>query len=489
MDREQQERYDALMAELDTLERCENPTPAQEMRLAEVYTESLTLRDQVERSAAGRALVDRVRSGQLRTEGGASGDYDRDPLREPGSVEDYRSRTGSNPWDLSNVRTFGRDRGDVANELRARALSAVERMPGATDRVRSVATDMIERFDDGSGTLARQALITSSPAYLRAWSKLAGSRQATLTAEENLAVQEAGELARAMNTGDTAGGYLVPFQLDPTVILTSDGSRNDIRQFARQVVATGNVWHGVAADAVSWSWDGEAEEVSDDSPTLAQPEIEVHKAQGFVPISIEAIEDAQNVTAEVAKLLAAGKDDLEAEAFVTGSGTGRPTGIVTALAGTSAVTTPATPETFALADVHALRSSLPARYRQVAAWLANDLIYSRIRQFDVSGGGGLWEYMREDRPDRLLGKPVGEAEAMDASWNAAVTANNYVAVFGDFSNYVIADRIGMTVEFIPHLFGANRRPTGQRGWYAYTRMGADVVNARAFKMLNVATTA
>jgi HK97 family phage major capsid protein len=70
-------------------------------------------------------------------------------------------------------------------------------------------------------------------------------------------------------------------------------------------------------------------------------------------------------------------------------------------------------------------------------------------------------------------------------------AENYMAIFGDFENFVIADRIGMTVEFIPHLFrqttaGAGfGQPTGQRGWYAYYRTGSAVVNTAAFKLLNV----
>jgi HK97 family phage major capsid protein len=64
-------------------------------------------------------------------------------------------------------------------------------------------------------------------------------------------------------------------------------------------------------------------------------------------------------------------------------------------------------------------------------------------------------------------------------------ADNLIAIFGDFSNYVIADRIGMTVEFIPQLFGSNGRPTGQKGWFAYARHGADSVNDAAFRVLNV----
>jgi predicted phage gp36 major capsid-like protein len=57
-------------------------------------------------------------------------------------------------------------------------------------------------------------------------------------------------------------------------------------------------------------------------------------------------------------------------------------------------------------------------------------------------------------------------------------------VVGDFSNFVIAQRAGMTVELVPHLFGVtNGRPLGARGWFAYARHGFDSVNDAAFRLL------
>jgi len=51
---------------------------------------------------------------------------------------------------------------------------------------------------------------------------------------------------------------------------------------------------------------------------------------------------------------------------------------------------------------------------------------------------------------------------------------------------LIADRIGGTIELIPHLFGAtNRFPTGQRGLYYYWRTGSDVLVQNAFRYLEV----
>lgn len=439
---------------------------------------------QQERAAARQEVA---RMGVARVAHGAavrgSDDMDTDPLGEPDSIEQGRFR---NPWDIGEIRLglSGEARGV---ELRARAKTAIERMQGTTDNRRQTATLMIERWDTEDGALALQLLATSSPEYLRAFGKLARSngRTEVLSPQEQVAVQRAADAHRAMSLTDSAGGYLVPFQLDPSVILTSDGSINDIRQIARRVMATGDVWNGVSAGATAWSFDAEATQVSDDTSTFAQPSIAVHKAQGFIPISIEALADAANVAQEVGGLLAAGKDDLEAVKLITGSGTNEPIGIITALTGGASVVTSITTDTFAIGDLYKLYNALPGRYRQRgrASWLANNLIYTLARQFDTSGGAGLWAHLGDDRPDSLIGRPVYEAEAMDGTITAL--ADNLVAIIGDFSNYVIADRVGTTVEFIPHLFGANGRPTGQRGWYAWYRVGADSVNDGAFRVLNV----
>ncbi|RIS37562.1 phage major capsid protein [Mycobacteroides abscessus] len=465
---------------------------AQAIRFKALKDRGEVLREEGRRHDAQLSeMLQSLASGQAKLERGAAGDYDRDPVGDPRSAEDFHSRRYKNPWDMRSVQMYGRERHELTAEYRARALSAVEQMPGASDRVREAATQIIQRHDDEHGRLSQQILATSTPAYMRAWSKLARNRKETLTPDESQALVDVEYAARAMSLTDSAGGYLVPFQLDPTVIITSAGSRNDIRQFARQVVATGDVWHGVSSGAAQWSWDGEAAQVSDDSTTFGQPTIKNHKAQAFIPVSIEAFEDGANITEEVANILAFGKDELEATAFITGAGDGsnQPKGLITALDGTSAETAPVTPETFALGDLYNLQGALPARHRANAAWLANNLTYNKVRQFDTNGGAALWEYLGADRPVNLLGRRVGEAEAMDATWNAAATADNFILTFGNFDNFVITDRIGFRVEFLPHLFGANQRPTGQRGWYAYYRVGSDVVDPGAFKVLNVATTA
>ena len=411
-------------------------------------------------------------------------DPERDSEPEPRFVTATR-RTSTNrahrdPWNLTEVRTFGRDPSAVQGELRERALDAIERMPYAPDNVREAATKFVAERDDSQSRIARLCLATSSPSYMRAFTKLIRSQGQV----GMLAVDEQQSIDRAMSLTDSAGGYLVPFQLDPTVILTAAGSRNRIRQIARVVTATGDIWNGVSSAGVTGSWDAEAAEVSDDAPTFAQPSIPVYKQSIFVPISIEALQDEANVAAEIARMIAFEKDRMESVAFVSGTGSGQPTGIVTALDGGGSVVNSAATDTFAVGDVYALDSALPSRFADGATWVAHRAIYNLIRQFDTAGGASLWTTLGNGLPPVLLGRPAETAEAMDSTVTAL--AENNILIFGDFTNYVIADRVGTTVEFISHLFATgNNRPSGQRGWYAYARVGADSVNDGAFRMLNV----
>lgn len=469
------EELESLMRKSEREGTLNNEDEKLFLELSAEFKENDEARKKIERESQMAVIKEAMKNPANLTPGDQSDKVlDSDPIGEPRSIEE--GRTFKNPWDMSEIRTFGKSPRQMNSELRARALSAVEKMPGASDSVRKAATSIVEQWDSREGKIAQHVLATSSPTYMRAFEKLARNQVNLLDMEERDAVD------RTMSLTDSAGGYLVPFQLDPTVIITSDGTFNEIRMAARRVVATGDVWNGVSAGATTWSWDAEEAEVSDDASTFAQPTIPIYKAAGFIPISIEALADEQNVTAEVGRLLAFGKDTLEAEAFSTGAGSTEPTGIVTALVGGSYEVAATTADTFGLEDVYALDGALPARYRPRASWLAHRGIYNLIRQFDTAGGAALWERLGADVPPRLLGRSAYESEGMDGTVTASST--NYILIYGDFSNYVIADRIGTTVEFVPHLFGASFRPTGQRGWYAYYRVGADSVNDAAFRLLN-----
>ncbi len=387
-------------------------------------------------------------------------------------------------YDLVAIRNACRSPEDEAKMLRDNALRSVETSHFAHEdanheRCQTHITGLMERFagdGEGSGSqpeFARRILLTGSPVYKRAFGKALAGR--------NLSPEEQRSLALA----SASGGYAVPYTLDPTIILTSAGAVNPLRQMARVETITGNEWRGVTSAGVTASYDAELAEVSDDTPSVGQPVANVEKAQAFIEYSIEIGEDWGSIQSELAKMLQDAKDRLEANKFVLGAGHGsnEPEGLLTGATGTVAAGTAA----FAIAHLYALEEALDPRWQPNAAFLAHRGMYNRIRQFDTNGGAALWLRLAEgigtggggNTGASLLGYPAWQSSA----YTNALTAATKILTLGDFKQFLIVDRIGMNVEVVPHIMGASRRPTGSRGLYCYWRNTSKVLVAGAFKTL------
>lgn len=410
---------------------------------------------------------------------------DSDSIRDRGAPALHVKK---DPWDERTQREIGE---------RESVKRAIDLMPGLDDRGRGEIDAKLKRsgnphMRDAGVSFERHVLDHSSEAYGRAFMKMSANRQYDLTAEERNALERSRRQVeqRAMSIGTTtAGGFMIPTILDPSVIWTTDGATNPFRRISNVKSVMTNTWTGVTSAGITMSWDTEGAEVSDDTPTLAQPTVTCYKLQGFVPISTEAYEDIVGIASEIIAEFGQARDEAEAAAFATGSGSSQPVGIVTALTGSSgAWTSMATNSSIAAADLTKIRRNTGPRYRgQKASWVMNVAYNDAIRALGTSGSLYSETIPLPDLAiDRLLGSPVYESSAMTEALN---TTTNNAIVYGDFSNFVIADRVGTVVEFIPHLFATgNNRPSGQRGWVTWHRVGSDSVNDAAFTLgVNVNT--
>src|SRR5687767_14309201 len=88
------------------------------------------------------------------------------------------------------------------------------------------------------------------------------------------------------------GGYLVPFTLDPTIILTNTGMVDPFRQISTVKTIATDDWNGVSSAGVTAEWLAEATEAADASPTFTQPSITVHKASAYLQASFEMSMDS-----------------------------------------------------------------------------------------------------------------------------------------------------------------------------------------------------
>ncbi len=403
-------------------------------------------------------------------------------------VRSYRTQSGKrirDIYDLQEYRKSTSSEEEYRSLIRDGAKRAVERatIPGyGVDeaKAKEAAMRLLQSVDNKRGDLARRFLETGSDLYMRAFGKaVQAGNTGVLTPQEHSALT-----ARAASTADAEGGFAVPFTLDPSVILTSDGSVNPLRQIARVQQITGTTWQGVTSAGITVARSAEAAEASDDAPSLAQPTVTPTRVAAFVPFSIEVDQDWSGLRSEMTMMLQEAKDDEEADSFVVGDGVDpNPNGVVSTLSDSPSRVLTATTSVFASEDVYAVSEALPPRFRSRASWLGNIAAYNAIRQFAAADGHDLWERIGADQPALLLGKRAYEASAMETD---LTTTAGRILLYGDFTKFIIVDRVGMNIELVPHLFGtSNNFPTGQRGIYAIWRNSSLVLVENAFRFLEL----
>lgn len=486
------ERNAAIMEETMTVEEREARQSEIKARLAEIDTEynGAALPDEArtewdglndEFEANERAIADAMdRRERLRALADDPKSTERVSNRSAGygarTTRTSGTRRPDNIYDLSAIRQEARSIDDLPQLYRDNAMRAIEqaRFPGAEDRqaAQTQAERVLNKVADKNGDLARRMLVTGSPVYERAFGKYAMSLSTNgLTTEEQRAL--------AVGAGST-GGFAVPFQLDPTIILTNNGSVNPLRQISRVEMIVGKEWDGVTSAGVTVSRAAESAEAGDNSPTLAQPTVKTERVQGFIPYSVEVDQDWGALQSEMTRLLADAKDVEEADSFVNGDGVApNANGIIETLNVSSNVTA----NTFSSGSIYALEDALPDRFLDNARFLGHRSVYNLARQFDTGGGADLWVRLGEGQPPELIGYPAHRTSAMP---DGTLSIGDRYLLLGDFRHFLIVDRVGMTVDVVPHLFGANRRPTGQRGLYAFWRNNSKVLVDNAFRVLHKA---
>lgn len=439
---ELQTRSDVLLSEWDELTTELEPLTERENRIAQVRA---TMQSEQNRENGFGAPDVHVRN-------------DRDPFEDLDSVR------------LGNVRP---------GEVRARSLAAIERFSKRNDSwhmddgAAEQATRLVEAAEGvHARNLGEHILTTGSPEYLAHFSNWLRDPQAY------------SQRAAMALSPSTAGGYLVPFTLDPTIILTNSGSANPYRQVSNIKTTTTNTWNGVTSAGVNAEWSAEGAEAADASPVVGPLQITPQKADAFVFGSDEFIGDS-DFAQQLPTLMSDAKDRIEETAFAVGTGTGQPNGVVprgTVLAAASgtAATGPGQ------ADVYNLQAALPARWRGPTArnvWLANLATINRLRQVPQFSGAQVPLLVDTASGPQVLGKPLLESTSIVG----AFANGNKVLVYLDGLQFYIVDRIGVSMIFEPFIIGTNRRPTGQSGWYMYWRVGSDVSTTNAVRVLSLTT--
>jgi HK97 family phage major capsid protein len=305
---------------------------------------------------------------------------------------------------------------------------------------------------------------------------------------------ESGLETKALGSSSGAiGGYAVPQEIDAQIDNTLMAI-SPIRGIAN-VVKVGSAGYRklIASGGTPSGWVAyEADRPETNTPTFS----EIVPASGELyanpAASQQMLDDAMfDVEKWLAEEIATEFARAEGAAFVGGSGVNQPLGFLssptsaavdsvrpmgtlqTIGTGVSGGFAGTDPEDALIDLVQALRSP----YRQGAVFVMNSTTAAEIRKFRTSTGAFIFQpSLAAGQPATLLGYPLIEAEDMPD-----IAAGSLSIAFGNFkAGYVIAERNATQILRDPY----SHKPYVH--FYATKRVGGQVVNSEAIKLLQFA---
>lgn len=291
---------------------------------------------------------------------------------------------------------------------------------------------------------------------------------------------------KALSVGsDPDGGYLVTAHMSSKIV-QSIFETSPMRQLAAVETISSDALELIDDhDQAAAGWTSETGAVTETStPTLAKRNIPTHELYAQPKATQKLVDDsAIDIESWLSGKIADIFSRKENTAFVSGTGVGQPRGILTYAAGTNwgqvqqvnsgtngAVTSDAIINLF-----YALKDA----YSKRASFLMNRTVVQAVRLLkQATTNQYLWQPgLAAGVPDTLMGVPV----QMAADMPIAATGSLSIAV-GDFqAAYQIVDRKGVSILRDPFT----EKPFVK--FYATKRVGGDVVNFEAIKLMKLAS--
>ncbi|KGP76523.1 capsid protein [Desulfosporosinus sp. Tol-M] len=275
---------------------------------------------------------------------------------------------------------------------------------------------------------------------------------------------------------DTEGGYLVPDEFERTLVDTLE-NENIFRRLANVITtSSGDRKIPVVASKGTASWIDEEGAIPESDDSFGQVSIGAYKLGTMIKVSEELLNDSIfNLDTYIAKEFARRIGNKEEDAFFTGDGSGKPTGILAATGGAQLGVTAASATAITIDEVLDLFYSLKAPYRNKAVFVMNDATVKAIRKLKDGQGQYLWQpSLQAGTPDTILNRPL-----YTSAYVPAIAASAKTIAFGDFGYYWVADRQGRVFKRLNELYAV----TGQVGFVATQRVDGKLILPEAIKVL------
>lgn len=290
---------------------------------------------------------------------------------------------------------------------------------------------------------------------------------------------------KALSVGsDPDGGYLVTPHMSSKIV-QSIFETSPMRQLASVETISSDALELIDDhDQAAAGWTAETGAITETStPTLAKRNIPTNELYAQPKATQKLVDDS---AIDIESWLSAKIADIfsrkENTAFVSGNGVGQPRGILTYASGTGwgqiqQVTSGSSGAVTADAIIN-LFYSLKDAYTKRANFLMNRTVVQSVRLLkQATTNQYMWQPgLAAGAPDTLMGVPVQMAADMPVA-----AANSLSIAVGDFeSGYQIVDRRGINILRDPFT----EKPFVK--FYATKRVGGDVINFDAIKLMKLA---
>lgn len=249
----------------------------------------------------------------------------------------------------------------------------------------------------------------------------------------------------------TLGGYTVPTSFDGR-LREHRVQAGAMRQTRVNVLQTGSgediqvpktTSHGTA------NWISEGNPISPDNENFGQVTLKSYVVAEIIRVSVQLLQDTGvDLEGYLAKALGGNIGRAQNTAYVTGNGTGKPTGI---LQNTSLGFTAGGAAAIATDDLLELYYSVIPEYRRDGEWVMADSTIKAVRKLKDSTGQYIWlPGLRAGEDDTLLGKRV-----FDDPDVPTIGTGNKSVIFGDMSAYTIRDTGGFVLRRLDERYAEN----------------------------------
>ena len=278
---------------------------------------------------------------------------------------------------------------------------------------------------------------------------------------------------------DPDGGYLVPDEFEKQLIQKLHEA-NILRSISH-VIKTNSGEHKIpfVATEGTAAWMEEEAAYTESNTQFSQVSLGAHKLGTLIKVSEELLNDsAFNLMGYLSEEFGRRLGDAEEKAFLTGTGSGQPTGILNDTTGATLGSTAKSATDINFDDLIDLFYSLRAPYRKNAVFIMSDDTVKAVRKLKDKNDQYIWQpSVQAGQPDRILNCPV-----LTSQYMPSLAASNKPVLFGDFNYYWIADRQGRTFKRLNELYAV----TGQVGYLGSQRVDAKVILPEAIKYLSMA---